>query len=254
MAIVAVSISPVGEGTSLSRHVAAAVRVARDQERVRVRLDGMFTTLEGDLDVDGVRCEFPDNVVGADLDERNSAEILDPDPEEFPMPTVGATPTVQASVHEASTVRNPVEEEVSEEEAAEEEFVDEEATLAESAPGGKPARQWRGLVLGLVAVALALAGIVGLLRLRPPSAPVESASEKEHIQPPPAVVVTPPPVVEAAPPEPPVAVKARKQEAIQPTPVPPMDIAPAAKGKRPRRAMQDRPTSPRAGSLRVDDF
>jgi uncharacterized protein (TIGR00106 family) len=50
MAIVAVSISPIGEGTSVSRHVAAALRVAREQTRVKVRLDSMFTTLEGDLD------------------------------------------------------------------------------------------------------------------------------------------------------------------------------------------------------------
>ena len=50
MAIVAVSISPVGEGTSVSRQVAAAVRVVRAQDRVRHRLDSMFTTLEGDLD------------------------------------------------------------------------------------------------------------------------------------------------------------------------------------------------------------
>lgn len=50
MAIVAVSISPIGAGASVSRHVAAALRVARAQDRVRVRLDSMFTTLEGDLD------------------------------------------------------------------------------------------------------------------------------------------------------------------------------------------------------------
>lgn len=50
MAIVAVSISPTGVGTSVSRYVAAAVRVARAQDRVRVELDSMFTTLEGDLD------------------------------------------------------------------------------------------------------------------------------------------------------------------------------------------------------------
>ena len=50
MAIAAVSISPVGEGTSVSRYVAAALRVARAQDRVRIRLDPMFTTLEGDLD------------------------------------------------------------------------------------------------------------------------------------------------------------------------------------------------------------
>ncbi|MGH0037759.1 MAG: MTH1187 family thiamine-binding protein [Myxococcota bacterium] len=50
MAIVAVSISPLGEGTSVSRYVAAALRVAREQDRVAFRLDPMFTTLEGDLD------------------------------------------------------------------------------------------------------------------------------------------------------------------------------------------------------------
>ena len=50
MAIAAVSISPVGEGASVSRHVAAALRVARDQTRVRIRLDPMFTTLEGELE------------------------------------------------------------------------------------------------------------------------------------------------------------------------------------------------------------
>ncbi len=50
MAIVAVSISPVGEGASVSAHVAAALAVVRDQDRVRWRLDPMFTTLEGDVE------------------------------------------------------------------------------------------------------------------------------------------------------------------------------------------------------------
>lgn len=50
MAIAAVSIAPVGAGVSVSRYVAAALRVAHAQDRVRVRLDPMFTTLEGDLD------------------------------------------------------------------------------------------------------------------------------------------------------------------------------------------------------------
>lgn len=50
MAIVAVSIAPVGDGVSVSRHVAAALHVVREQDRVRHRLDPMFTTLEGDLD------------------------------------------------------------------------------------------------------------------------------------------------------------------------------------------------------------
>lgn len=49
MAIAAVSISPVGSGVSVSRYVAAALRVAREQDRVRWRLDPMFTTLEGEL-------------------------------------------------------------------------------------------------------------------------------------------------------------------------------------------------------------
>ena len=51
MAIAAVSISPVGAGVSVSRFVAAALRVARAEPRVKVRLDPMFTTLEGDLDI-----------------------------------------------------------------------------------------------------------------------------------------------------------------------------------------------------------
>ena len=50
MAIVAVSIAPTGEGPSVSRHVAAALRVLERQDRVRWRLDPMFTTLDGDLD------------------------------------------------------------------------------------------------------------------------------------------------------------------------------------------------------------
>ena len=50
MAIVAVSISPVGAGVGVSEHVAAALAVLRDQDRVRWRLDPMFTTLEGEVD------------------------------------------------------------------------------------------------------------------------------------------------------------------------------------------------------------
>ena len=50
MAIAAVSISPVGEGISVSKFVAAALEVVRSQQSVRYRLDPMFTTLEGELD------------------------------------------------------------------------------------------------------------------------------------------------------------------------------------------------------------
>ncbi len=49
MTIAAVSISPVGVGVSVSHYVACALRVVRAQDRVRYRLDPMFTTLEGDV-------------------------------------------------------------------------------------------------------------------------------------------------------------------------------------------------------------
>jgi uncharacterized protein (TIGR00106 family) len=49
MAIAAVSITPIGEGVSVSRYVAAAQEVIHRQERVRHCLDPMFTTLEGEL-------------------------------------------------------------------------------------------------------------------------------------------------------------------------------------------------------------
>ncbi len=50
MAIAAVSISPIGEGVSVAAHVAEALRVVRSQDRVRWKLDSMFTTLEGEPD------------------------------------------------------------------------------------------------------------------------------------------------------------------------------------------------------------
>lgn len=48
MAIAAVSISPLGAGLSVSSYVAAAIEVLEAQDRVRWKLDSMFTTLEGD--------------------------------------------------------------------------------------------------------------------------------------------------------------------------------------------------------------
>lgn len=47
MAIAAVSISPIGEGVSVSPYVAEALRVVQAQNRVRWELGAMFTTLEG---------------------------------------------------------------------------------------------------------------------------------------------------------------------------------------------------------------
>lgn len=49
MAIAAVSIAPLGEGTSVARFVTEALRVVQDQDRVRWELGAMFTTLEGEL-------------------------------------------------------------------------------------------------------------------------------------------------------------------------------------------------------------
>lgn len=52
MAIVAVSVAPLGTGSpGVSHFVAAAERVLRDEKRVNYRLDPMFTTIEGDLSV-----------------------------------------------------------------------------------------------------------------------------------------------------------------------------------------------------------
>jgi uncharacterized protein (TIGR00106 family) len=50
MAIVAVSIAPVGEGVGVSEFVAAALRVLQEQSAVAYQTDPMFTTLDGDLD------------------------------------------------------------------------------------------------------------------------------------------------------------------------------------------------------------
>lgn len=49
MAIVAVSLSPLGRGISVGEDVARAVAVLKGQDRVRWELGAMFTTLEGEL-------------------------------------------------------------------------------------------------------------------------------------------------------------------------------------------------------------
>jgi uncharacterized protein (TIGR00106 family) len=50
MAIVAVSITPIGVGTSVSKYVAAAEKEVIERPGVKRHLGPMFTTLEGDLD------------------------------------------------------------------------------------------------------------------------------------------------------------------------------------------------------------
>ncbi len=50
MAIAAISLSPLGVGVSVSEYVAVALGVLEAQDRVRWKLDSMFTTLEGEPD------------------------------------------------------------------------------------------------------------------------------------------------------------------------------------------------------------
>ncbi len=51
MAIVAVSVSPVGEGVSLSEYVAEALKVLEERDDIEYEFGPMFTTIEGDPDV-----------------------------------------------------------------------------------------------------------------------------------------------------------------------------------------------------------
>ena len=51
MAIVAVSISPLGAGVSVGHYVAETQKVLQKYEQLKYRLDPMFTTIEGDLDL-----------------------------------------------------------------------------------------------------------------------------------------------------------------------------------------------------------
>jgi len=66
-----------------------------------------LVALAGDLDPAGVRCEFPDNAVMADLDERDSAEVPEPEPDEFDMPTVKTSLPIATSLREEGTAPNP---------------------------------------------------------------------------------------------------------------------------------------------------
>lgn len=50
MAIVSVSISPLGEGVSVSKYVAETHKVLARYKNLNYRLDPMFTTIEGDID------------------------------------------------------------------------------------------------------------------------------------------------------------------------------------------------------------
>ena len=192
--------------------------------------------LDGDLDVGGVRCEFADNVVGADLDERDSAEILETEPDEFSMPTVLTQPAIAASLHEDATARKPVE---------------QEATLAESVPGATPPRRRYRLVLVLAGLALILGGGWVYRLLQPPAA-VAPVSKHLGSQLPLPARAEPPVIDEAAAPEPPEPVPEKAAEVIPPAPTRQPELAPAAKRKQHRGLAT--PPAHRAGVLSPDDF
>lgn len=51
MAIVEVSVVPLGKGTSVSDYVAGCLRVVREEKDIRYQVTPMGTVIEGDLDV-----------------------------------------------------------------------------------------------------------------------------------------------------------------------------------------------------------
>jgi hypothetical protein len=196
--------------------------------------------LAGDLDTGGVRCEFPDNAVVADLDERDSAEIPDAEPDEFDMPTVKTASPIAANLNEAVTARNPAE---------------SEPEVADSGPGEKPARSRHWLVLVLVGLALALAGGLGWYHWLRPPVPVARPSLPERSQPA-APTSVPPTTVEEEPstaPSAAVPVPAPAEE-TQPATDSETPSAPIPRRKPPGRAGKSRAHVHRAGTLSADDF
>jgi phosphomevalonate kinase len=184
-----------------------------------------LVALEGDLDVAGVRCEFPDNAVGADLDERDSAEIPETEPDEFSMPTVKTERPIEISLHEAVTARNPAPGEAA-------------PAAAQSAARSSRVRLWLAIVL--VGLALVLLARFAFDRLVPMPAPSQTAPPHEEPASPP--VASQPPAAAPAPAAAPLA------PASQP------DRAPALKHKREGRSARPAHPPRRAGRLSTDDF
>jgi mevalonate kinase len=202
-------------------------------ERFRKACTEPLVAFAGDLDTAGVRCEFPDNAVGADLDERDSAEIPEAEPDEFDMPTVKTASPLVASLQEPPTVQNPV---------------SAGPPLAAAEPGEKPARSRTWLVLVLLGLSLALAGGLGLRRFLAspaPMAPPSKPAQRPTTTAPPA-----PTVVEMPTPEPPAAATAPQAAEAEP----PAPAAPAGKRRHPGHAGRPRLPTHRAGSLSPDDF
>jgi mevalonate kinase len=198
---------------------------------------GALVALDGDLDPSGVRCEFPDNSVGGDLDERDSAETPAPEPDEFCLPTVVTAPPVLEDAHEAPTARNPV---------------DGAPATVTTGARDKPASRGRGLAVTLLVLGSLVAAWLAWQRWNrePPSpAPPRAAARPSP----------PPPATTRPAPEPPVqtAVEPVRQPsplADQPSTKAEDQPAKPAKRRHGRRVAREPPASPRGGRLSTDDF
>jgi hypothetical protein len=214
--------------------------------------------LEGDLDTLGVRCEFPDNTVGRDLDERDSAEIPAPEPEELAMPTLvtgpptGLTPPptgepapqIQEDAQEPATERTPPPQEPVEQE-----------------PVAQPKPPPRRLLVGLLLfLGLALLGGLAAQRWWPaaPPSPPPRADDRPSQRPVAAPDPTAVPALEQAREVVPTAAQEAKNQRPADEPAPSANPEPESPPRSKRghrgRAAGDQAPNPRAGKLSVKDF
>lgn len=209
-------------------------------QRFRQACREPLLALDGDLDTAGVRCEFPDNAVVVDLDERDSAEVLAEEPDEFSLPTVKTGPPVAAELADTVTARTP---------AADPSPAPEPTTA--DAPA-RPRRRW--LVPVLLGLTLAVLASFVLGRWLPSQAPSPRA-RPEPPRPQPAVALPPVEAVQPSPAEPPAAIAPGPSAAVTPEPSgdPGRSAAtPTAKKRKHRSRASAR--IHRAGGLSPDDF
>jgi len=200
---------------------------------------GPLAALEGDLDAAGVRCEFPDNAIVADLDERDSAELPEAEPDEFDMPTVKTAAPVLDDADEAVSALGPVDPAYDEE-------------LPE-APARRP--RWPFIVLIVVILGLVL-GYEIHRRSRTASQPLPRPAPASL--PPSAPSEEPAAPVQASPPAPTTAqtdTDTDTQAEVRPSPSEPRVERPSnVKPRRRGGAIRKRTGGPRAGRLRPEDF
>ena len=188
-----------------------------------------LAALDGDLDPSGVRCEFPDNAVGQDLDESDSAETPAPEPEELAMPTVvtgpptgmtpspmGVTPPPMGVTPPPMGVTAPPIEEDAHEAATERTPPPQDPIVVEDVVPAKPRRR-RLLVGVLLVLALGLLGWLLAQRWRSepssPPPPVKAGVEPGRSRPAVPQPPPPPPPEEAAQ----VAVPREAEDTAEPT-------------------------------------